>query len=73
MYVQLYTKYKAYRKTLTSAEDFIDSAATRTIAGNTYYALMPDGSRKPLAEWLKEALEKDRQALDEKEVPREAR
>ena len=59
-YLQLLAKHKAYEKTLTSAEDFIEKVATKTIAGNTYHVRIEDGGRQGLAAWLLEALRERR-------------
>lgn len=55
-YLQMYSKYKVYKKTLSCAEDFIEKVATRTIAGNTYSVYSGD---KPLElnKWLRKELE----------------
>jgi len=53
-YLQLYSKFRAYKNTLSSGRDFIEKVATRTIAGNVYYVLTEDGNGKvELAEWLR--------------------
>ncbi len=58
-HLQLSGKYKMYRKTLTSAEDFIEKVATNTLAGNPYYIVDKD-QRQRLDGWLVEALRKYR-------------
>lgn len=56
-YARLYAKYKVYRKTLASAEEFIDKVATKTITGKPYYVTEPGGERAELGEWLRAKLE----------------
>jgi hypothetical protein len=63
---QIYAKYRTYRKTLTSAEDFITKVTTKTIGGNAYYAVQKDGSKRELAEVMREELEKYRAAQEGK-------
>jgi len=60
MRLQLTEKYKAYKHTLVSAEDFISRVATKTIAGNTYYVIKKDGTKTELASWLTELLKQYR-------------
>ncbi|MBN1807765.1 MAG: DUF5329 family protein [Planctomycetes bacterium] len=62
MYVKLCAKYKFYGKSLVSAEDFIAKAASKTIAGNTYYVVKSDGSKVELGDWLSGELERYRGA-----------
>lgn len=57
-YLQIYAKYKAYRRTLASAEDFIARIATRTIDGRDYHVRRGEGEQRPLGEWLREELAK---------------
>ncbi len=61
-YAQVYAKYRIYRQTLTSAEDFIAKVTTTTIAGNKYYGVQKDGSRRELSDLLREELAKYRAA-----------
>jgi prophage DNA circulation protein len=56
LHARLATKYKLKKKTLKSAEDFIDQVATTTTFGNTYYLVDAPGKRTELAEWLKARL-----------------
>ena len=59
-YLYLLAKYKVYRRTLKSAEDFIEKVATKSIIGHPYYVLLEDGKKMALGAFLKEALEKHR-------------
>lgn len=63
-YAYFLAKYKLYEKTLTSAEDFVDKVATRTLTGRPYQVLV-DGRRQPLDQYLLEALGKRRQRGEE--------
>ncbi len=67
-YLYLLAKYRAYRKTLRSADDFIEKVATKTITGHPYYVLLEDGKKMALGAFLKDALEK-RRAAGEKPAP----
>lgn len=60
-YAHLYAKYRVYRGSLTSAEDFIDRVATKTVTGKTYFAVLEDGSTKELAKLLREELQRYRE------------
>jgi hypothetical protein len=55
-YAQLYAKYHTYRSTLTSADDFIARVATKTVTGNTYHAILKDGTKQDLAPLLTDEL-----------------
>ena len=55
-YARLYAKYKVYKKTLASAEDFIDKVATKTITGKPYYITEPGGEKVELGDWLRARL-----------------
>lgn len=55
-YVRLYGKYEAYKDALTSAEDFINRAGTKTVGGEPYYAILKSGEKQPLKDWLTERL-----------------
>ncbi len=59
-YLRFYGKYKMYKKSLATADDFIDKVASKTIAGNSYY-LIEDGKERPLGEWLRGILKKKRE------------
>ena len=68
LYVALRTKYQVYRKGISSAEQFVDDMATKTVIGNPYRVVFEDGEKRPLNEWLREALESHRgRRADEKE------
>ena len=60
LYVALRTKYQLYMKGISSAEQFIDDLATKTVVGSPYRVVLEDGERRPLNEWLGEALESRR-------------
>ncbi len=55
-YMRLYAKYKVYKKTIASAEDFIDKVATKTITGKPYYITEPGGKQVELGQWLRAKL-----------------
>lgn len=60
-YLRFHGKFVLYKKTIKSAEDFIEKIGTKTMGGNAYYLL--DGeSKRPLREWLLEQLRKRRGA-----------
>ena len=59
-YLYLLAKFKVYRKTLRSADDFIDKVATRSMVGHPYYVILEDGRKMALGAFLKTALEKHR-------------
>ena len=61
MRIQLSEKYKTYKHTLVTTEDFISRVATKTIAGNTYYIVQKDGTKTELASWLTDLLKKYRE------------
>jgi hypothetical protein len=50
------SKYRIYRKLVSTPEQFIDRVATRTIAGNSYQIVLGDGTARPLADWLRDKL-----------------
>ena len=60
-YLWLYSKFRMYRKSLESADDFIDKVATKTVTGNRYYVVHGDDEKQRLNEWLREVLAKHRQ------------
>jgi len=60
---QLFAKYKLYKNSITSAEDFIEKVTTRTIGGHEYYVI-EQGKKRPLAEWFREALKKRRAEIE---------
>lgn len=62
-YARLYGKYRVLKKTLASAEDFIDKVATKTITGKPYYITEPGGEQVELGQWLRAKL-KARRAGD---------
>ena len=47
---------------LRSPEDFIDKLASKSISGDEYAIVHPDGKREPLAPWLHAALAEYRAA-----------
>ena len=59
-YGYLLGKYKLYEGTVTSAEDFIEKVATKTMTGEPYYAVI-EGKKVALAVHLREALAKYRE------------
>jgi cell division protein FtsB len=60
-YLHLYAKYRFYKSTIGSAEDFIAKVATESIAGHPYYVIGKDSKRVELGTWLKGALVKMRE------------
>ena len=60
MYLQLLAKKRVYEDSLTSTEDFIERVAARSMSGKEYFVAFGDGTRKSVAEWLREELEKRR-------------
>jgi len=71
-YLHLLAKYKVYRRTLRSAEDFIEKVATQSMIGHPYYVILEDGKKMALGAYLKDVLEKHRAAL-QKPVDPDAR
>jgi hypothetical protein len=55
-YAHVYAKYKIYKKTLASAEDFIAKVGTKTITGKPYYITVPGGQQVELGQWLRAKL-----------------
>ena len=55
-YLELYGKYKLLKRTIPTAEVFIEKLGTKTIPGNRYYVVFKDGKKKELDVWLTEAL-----------------
>lgn len=49
-------KYQTWERSLRSPEDFIDKLASKSMAGDDYAIVHPDGRREPLALWLHAAL-----------------
>ena len=58
-YGYLLSKYKLYEGNVTSAEDFIDKVATRTMTGKPYY-IIRDGAKVELPAYLRQELAKYR-------------
>lgn len=51
-------KYEHFRDRITTGEQFIELAASRsTLTGKPYEILLADGRRQPLAQWLLKHLE----------------
>ena len=63
-YARLYAKYKVYKKTLASAEDFIDKVASKSVTGKAYHVTEPGGERVELGEWLRAKLAGRRKACE---------
>jgi len=63
-YFQLYAKYKTYKSTLASAEDFIDKVATSSIGGHPYQVVVSPDQTVALKDWLGEELKKYRSEID---------
>ena len=61
-YLRFKTKVAAYKNVLSSAEDFIEKVATRTIGGNEYFVVLESGEKRPLDEWLTEKLKERRKS-----------
>jgi hypothetical protein len=59
-YFQLYAKYKTYKSSLSSAEDFIDKVATSSIGGHPYQVGVSPDQTVTLNDWLGEELKKYR-------------
>ena len=55
-YLKAYTKYRAYKGSLKSAEDFIARVSRTTVAGRPYRVTLPDGKETAVSEWLTEEL-----------------
>lgn len=50
-------KYTHFRSDISTPEDFIERAASKSIlSGQPYLVKLADGSSKPLADWLREEL-----------------
>ncbi|MCP4107278.1 MAG: DUF5329 domain-containing protein [Desulfobacteraceae bacterium] len=60
IHAKMYAKYKLYKKSVASAEDFIEKAAAKTTLGRTYYVINAEGKKHELSEWLSEKLQKYR-------------
>jgi hypothetical protein len=56
MYAWLYAKYQIWKPTIASADEFISKVASEALTGTPYQVVGKDGSRRPLADWLKERL-----------------
>ncbi|MHC5056901.1 MAG: DUF5329 family protein [Planctomycetota bacterium] len=56
LYARLYAKYKAYGNAITSAEDFIDKVASKSITGKAYHVTEPGGEKVELGRWLRAKL-----------------
>ena len=54
-----------FKKTLASADEFIDKAATETISGYKYRVAFADGTSVDLATWLRQQLVEQRKASAE--------
>jgi hypothetical protein len=59
--LQLYAKYKTYKKLLSSAEDFIDKVATTSIGGHPYQVVIDANQTVALRDWLTDELQEYRQ------------
>lgn len=68
-YVHLRAKFKLYRSTLTSAENFIQQVATRTVTGHPYYVKFDDGGKMALDAWLRKSLREYRAMHGESDKP----
>lgn len=54
-------KYRYFEDEIESAEAFIARAASRSLLSDRpYLVVLPDGSRRPTADWLREALARHR-------------
>ena len=54
-------KYDYYRDDIKATEDFIDRSASRSsLSGRSYKVLCPRKEAQPMADWLKEELERYR-------------
>ena len=48
-------KYSHFKADISSVNDFIDKAASKSLlSGQPYLVKLPDGSTKPVADWLRE-------------------
>ena len=65
--VRLHAKYRLYRKTVTSAEDFIENVASTTMTGDRYYVVHADGTKQDLDTWLLGALREYRSRAAEED------
>jgi len=56
MYGWLYAKYQIWKPTVGSADEFIAKVASESLAGAPYQVILKDGSKAPLADWLRARL-----------------
>ena len=63
--LHLWAKYRYFKKTLASADEFIEKAATETISGYKYRVAFADGTSVDLATWLRQQLMEHRKARAE--------
>ena len=54
--LKLGAKRKLFGDSVPNAETFISRIATRQLDGDLYQVIQEDGSTRPLADWLTEAL-----------------
>ena len=57
---KLARKREIYGAAVTSAEDFIENVASKTVAGNSYYVIDEDGEKEELGRWLLDELHRYR-------------
>jgi hypothetical protein len=64
---KLATLYRVFRESIPDAEAFIARIAAQQLDGDEYRVLNEDGSTRPLAEWLTDALVEYRQGDGEEQ------
>jgi hypothetical protein len=55
-YAWLWAKYKILESTVGSADDFVAKIGTKELIGEAYEVVRADGTKQPLAEWLRAKL-----------------